>query len=169
MIATAVVIVLLLGPLLLGLWGLFHAPRGGGPGPEPALPWNWKQTISSALLYTLAFNLTFFIQELFLVLPKALTPGVRATLFHNSHSWEGENPLTGLFQGTGALAIFLSGLVCALLLQRRPPRSSTLRLRIRSFRPPPLRRAWAARWARSRKARPRSANARVPRLSRSWW
>ena len=128
MIATAVVIVLLLGPLLLGLWGLFHAPRGGGPSPEPALPWKWKQTISSALLYTLAFNLTFFIQELFLVVPKALTPGVRATLFHNNHSWEGENPLTSLFQGTGALAIFLSGLVCALLLQRRPPRSSTLRL-----------------------------------------
>ena len=128
MIATAVVIVLLLGPLLLGLWGLFHAPRGGGPSPEPALPWNWKQTISSAVLYTLAFNLTFFIQELFLVVPKALTPGVRATLFHNNHSWEGENPLTSLFQGTGALAIFLSGLVCALLLQRRPPRSSTLRL-----------------------------------------
>ena len=128
MIATAVVIVLLLGPLLLGLWGLFHAPRGGGPSPEPALPWNWKQTISSAVLYTLAFNLTFFIQELFLVVPKALTPGVRATLFHNNHSWEGENPLTSLFQGTGALAIFLSGLICALLLQRRPPRSSTLRL-----------------------------------------
>jgi len=128
MIATAVVIVLLLGPLLLGLWGLFHAPRGGGPSPEPALPWNWKQTISSALLYTLAFNLTFFIQELFLVVPKALTPGVRATLFHNNHSWEGENPLTSLFQGTGALAIFLSGVACALLLQRRPPRSPTLRL-----------------------------------------
>jgi hypothetical protein len=96
---------LVLGPLLLGVSGLFHARRRAEPSTEPAIPWNWKQTISSALLYTLAFNLTFFIQELFLVLPKALTPGVRATLFHNSHSWEGENPLTSLFQGTGALAI----------------------------------------------------------------
>jgi hypothetical protein len=33
--------------------------------------------IGSTLLYTLAFNLTFFIQELFLVVPKALTPGLR--------------------------------------------------------------------------------------------
>jgi hypothetical protein len=115
-------VVLVFGPLLLGLSGLFHARRGGYRSPEPAVPWNWKQTISSALLYTLAFNLTFFIQELFLVLPKALTPGVRPTLFHNNHSWEGENPLTSLFQGTGALAILLSGVVCALLLQRRSPR-----------------------------------------------
>ena len=44
---------------------------------------------------------------------------VRPTLFHNNQSWEGENPLTSLFQGTGALAILLSGVVCALLLQRR--------------------------------------------------
>ena len=57
------------------------------------------------------------------MLPKALTPGVRPTLFHNNHGWEGENPLTSLFQGTGALAILLSGVVCALLLQRRSPRS----------------------------------------------
>lgn len=59
-----------------------HARRRTEPSPEPAIPWNRKQTISSALLYTLAFNLTFFIQELFLVLPKALTAGVRPTLFH---------------------------------------------------------------------------------------
>jgi hypothetical protein len=56
------------------------------------------------LLYTLAFNLTFFIQELFLVVPKALTPGLRPTLFHNNHLWQGEHPLASLFQGTGALA-----------------------------------------------------------------
>lgn len=62
------------------------------------------------------------------MLPKALTPGVRPMLFHNNHSWEGENALTSLFQGTGALAILLSGVVCALLLQRRSPRSSPVRL-----------------------------------------
>ena len=69
----------------------------------------WRQTIGSALLYTLAFNLTFFIQELFLVVPKVLTPGLRPTLYHNNHLWLGENPLARLFQGTGALAIFISG------------------------------------------------------------
>ena len=101
MIVVAVAVVLVFGPLLLGLRGLFQARRGGYTSPEPAAPWNWKQTISSALLYPRAFNLTFFVQELFLVLPKALTPGVRPTLFHNNHSWQGENPLTSLFQAPG--------------------------------------------------------------------
>jgi hypothetical protein len=54
-IAIAVALVLFLGPLLLGLSGLFHARRGGYTSPEPAVPWNWKQTMSSALLYALAF------------------------------------------------------------------------------------------------------------------
>lgn len=84
--------------------------------------------MTSALLYTLAFNVVFFIQELFLVLPKALTPGLRPTLFHNNHSWEGTNPLAGLLQGTGALAISLVGLFCALLLRRETGRSWTIRL-----------------------------------------
>lgn len=77
-----------------------------------------RLTLSSALLYTLAFNLTFFIQELFLVVPKALTPGLHAVLFHNNHSWQGSNPLASLFQGTGALATLVSALVCLQLLRR---------------------------------------------------
>jgi len=93
-----------------------------------ATTWNWKLTVTSALLYTLAFNLIFFIQELFLVLPKAFTPGLRPTLFHNNHSWEGTNTLASLFQGTGALATFLTATVCALLLQRGWGRSATARL-----------------------------------------
>ena len=80
--------------------------------------WNVRLTVASALLYTLAFNLTFFIQELFLVLPKAFTPGLRPTLFHNNHHWEGDSPLVGLFQGTGALATFLTATLCAVLLWR---------------------------------------------------
>jgi hypothetical protein len=88
----------------------------------------WRQTIGSALLYTLAFNLTFFIQELFLVVPKALTPGLRPTLYHNNHLWLGENPLAHLLQGTGALAIFISAIVCTLLLKRDRIRSTTVRL-----------------------------------------
>lgn len=86
----------------------------------------WKLTLTSALLYAIAFNLTFFIQELFLVLPKALLPGVHATLFHNNHTWEGEHPLTRLLQGTGALATLISGAVCACLL--RAPATGTGRL-----------------------------------------
>src|SRR5688572_5900654 len=88
----------------------------------------WRQTIGSALLYTLAFNLTFFIQELFLVVPKALTPGLRPTLYHNNHRWQGENPIAHLLQGTGALAIFISATVCMVLLERDRIRSATVRL-----------------------------------------
>lgn len=77
-----------------------------------------RLTLSSALLYSLAFNLTFFIQELFLVVPKALTPGLHVTLFHNNHHWVGSNPLASLFQGTGALATLTLALACLLLLRR---------------------------------------------------
>lgn len=129
LIGIAVALVLVAGPLLLGLAGLIRGRSAAAhAAPEPVRPWNWTLTINSALLYALAFNLTFFIQELFLVLPKALTPGLRPTLFHNNHSWEGENPLASLFQGTGALAILLTGVVCALLLRRALRRSSTVGL-----------------------------------------
>ena len=129
LIGIAVALVLVAGPLLLGLTGLIRArSKSAGAVPEPVKPWNWTLTINSALLYALAFNLTFFVQELFLVVPKALTPGLRPTLFHNNHSWEGENPLASLFQGTGALAIFLTGVACVLLLRRGLGRSSTVRL-----------------------------------------
>lgn len=94
----------------------------------PDLHRRWQLPICSALLYTLAFNLTFFLQELFLVVPKALTPGLRPTLFHNNHTWEGQHPLASLFQGTGALATVISGIVCLLLLRGDRIRSTTARL-----------------------------------------
>ena len=127
-LGVAVLLMVVVGPLLLGLQGLNSTRRNSIGAPEPALSWDWRLTIASALLYAVAFNLIFFIQELFLVLPKALTPGLRPILFHNNHRWEGQNPLASLFQGTGALAIFVTGLICALLLRRRPPRSASLRL-----------------------------------------
>src|SRR5207302_1407468 len=127
MIPVAIALTVGLGPLLLGLAGALRARRAGGPDTRAAIPWSWTLTLGSALLYTLAFNLTFFIQELFLVLPKAFLPGVRPTLFHNNDDWVGENPLTSLFQGTGALAIFVSGIAFGFLLHRRAVRSSTLR------------------------------------------
>ncbi|KQZ30222.1 hypothetical protein [Duganella sp. Root1480D1] len=117
--ATALAVVA--GPLALWLAGRLKSPR---PDEGLCALWDWKLTATSALLYVLAFNLTFFIQELFLVLPKALTPGLRPTLFHNNHSWEGASPLASLFQGTGAMATLASGIVCALLLRRSTYRSA---------------------------------------------
>jgi hypothetical protein len=125
-VGVAVLLALIVAPLLYGLAGLKRARRTPVVAvAEPAHPWDWQLTITSVLLYALAFNLIFFIQELFLVLPKALTPGLRPILFHNNHCWEGQNPLASLFQGTGALAIFICAFFCALLLKFRPPRSAS--------------------------------------------
>jgi hypothetical protein len=129
LIGIAALLALVAGPLLLGLAGLQRAHRiSGSEVRKAARPWDWKLTIASALLYALAFNLTFFIQELFLVVPKALTPGLLPILFHNNHTWAGENPLARLFQGTGALAIFITGVICVLLLNQLPARSAGVRL-----------------------------------------
>ncbi|HMI39863.1 MAG TPA: hypothetical protein VK485_01375 [Sphingomicrobium sp.] len=82
----------------------------------------WRPMAYSTLAYVLAFNLTFILQELFLVLPKAMVPGLHPTLYHNNHRWVGEAPIADLFQGTGALAILLSGLLfCAVAARRKRP------------------------------------------------
>jgi hypothetical protein len=128
MIGTAAVLVLLVGPALLGLAGLISAWPARKQQAPGSSPWSGKLILLSASLYALAFNLIFFVQELFLVLPKAFLPGVRPTLFHNNHAWEGEHPLTRLFQGTGALATLLLGVVCLLLLRRGAGRSIPVRL-----------------------------------------
>jgi hypothetical protein len=128
-VGIAVLLVLLVGPAALGLAGWFtarRAPPAAGVGGSAR--WRWRWMLMSALLYVFAFNLTFFIQELFLVLPKALTPGLRPTLFHNNHLWQGDNPLASLFQGTGALATLLTGGVCAWRLWRGAGKSAATRL-----------------------------------------
>lgn len=79
----------------------------------------WPPIVHSMLAYVLAFNLTFFIQELFLVLPKAMVPGLTATLYHNNHDWKGTAPIAELFQGTGALAILATGLIFSFIATRR--------------------------------------------------
>ena len=61
--------------------------------------WNTQLFLSSLFCSTLAFNLTFFLQELFLVIPKALVPGVHATLYHNNHGWTGDAAILPLLQG----------------------------------------------------------------------
>ena len=125
-IAIAAVLVAIVGPVLLGFAGLMHARRARCAA--AATPWDWRLTIRSTLLYVLAFNLTFFIQELFLVLPKAFTPGLRPTLFHNNHQWEGTHPLASLFQGTGALATVLTSAGCLWWLKRGSATSGNTRL-----------------------------------------
>ena len=90
--------------------------------------WDWRLIFSSALFSVLAFNLVFFVQELLLVVPKALTPGVHARLYHNNHNWTGDHPLLPLLQGTGGLADLAMGFVFAALLTGAAGRSMTTRL-----------------------------------------
>lgn len=113
-----IVAVLLIAPLAWALAGIPRMRAGAaGAGPVPA--WSWRIGAASTLLYTLAFNLAFFVQEVFLVVPKALTPGLRPTLYHNNHGWEGTHALAHLFQGTGALATLLMGVAAGWWLRRR--------------------------------------------------
>lgn len=79
----------------------------------------WQPMAHSMLTYVLAFNLIFFIQELFLVLPKAAVPGLTATLYHNNHNWTGEAAIAELFQGSGGVAILISGLIFSYIAARR--------------------------------------------------
>jgi hypothetical protein len=125
-VGIAALLVLVAGPSLLALASLLR--RSSASATAEATRWDWKLTIASTLLYTFAFNFIFFIQELFLVLPKAFTPGLRPTLFHNNHHWDGEHPLARLFQGTGALATLVTAAICALLLRGDLVRSTTARL-----------------------------------------
>lgn len=122
----AAIFVVVVGPALLGMVGWVRSRRAvyDMPAVRTRSP-DWWPTLLSALLFVLAFNLTFFIQELFLVLPKAMTPGLQPTLYHNNHGWSGDHPLASLFQGTGALATVLVGIACALWLARAKPRSIT--------------------------------------------
>lgn len=71
--------------------------------------------LGSVVVCTLAFNLTFFWQELWLVIPKAFA-GLAPVLFHNDHDWTVRSPVADLLQGTGALATFSSGLAALAVL-----------------------------------------------------
>jgi hypothetical protein len=89
--------------------------------------------LNSWLLAALAFNLVFFLQELFLVVPKAFVPGLRPILYHNNHDWLGSDPISELLQGTGALVILIAGLGALRTLRRWRGGSATLRLGIAWF------------------------------------
>lgn len=100
-----------LAPIILGIALLKPAARPGSATFD----------LGAAMLCALAFNLTFFWQELWLVIPKALTPGLHPVLFHNNHDWTGDAPNVDLLQGAGALATLVSGLAacCVLTFARR--------------------------------------------------
>ena len=107
--------ILLVGPILWG-WRNWVKYRGTSAPKDIA---NYTTMINSAVLYALAFNLIFFLQELFLVLGKKAL-GLKAFLYHNNHNWVGEHPMTLLMQGSGALAIFLIGLICLVIFRFIP-------------------------------------------------
>lgn len=88
----------------------------------------WSYAWRSALSFALAFNAIFFIQEFFLVWPKAMTPGLEPTLFHNNHTWRGTHPHLELLQGTGALGTMCAGAVAWYWLARHTPRTLEWRL-----------------------------------------
>ncbi len=102
-------IALLSGPIFLG-WRNRVKFKGVSVPKDRS---NYIAMINSAVLYALAFNLIFFLQELFLVLGKKAL-GLQAFLYHNNHTWTGEHPKALLMQGSGALGIFLVGLICLL-------------------------------------------------------
>lgn len=101
---------LLLLPIIWGLYGYFKTRREvKNISTENRKP-GWTLVINSAVLYALAFNIIFFIQELFLALGKRWL-GLKAFLYHNNHNWEGSHPMESLAQGYGAAAIFICGLI----------------------------------------------------------
>lgn len=107
---------LLVIPIFWGLYGYFttrnelRQPFEKKGSPLPLI-------INSSVLYALAFNIIFFIQELFLALGKKWL-GLEAYLYHNNHNWEGSHPMDDLAQGYGAAAIFITGLICLFVARR---------------------------------------------------
>lgn len=107
---------LLVIPIIWGIYGYLKNRKQSTPSFEkPGSP--WPLIINSAVMYALAFNLIFFIQELFLALGKKWL-GLKAYLYHNNHNWEGNHPMQDLAQGYGATAIFITGVICLLIARR---------------------------------------------------
>lgn len=82
---------------------------------------------ASILWCAFAFNMSFFWQELWLVIPKAIA-GLSPILYHNDHDWTRRAPVGELLQGTGALATLCSGLAAFALMAVRRASSVDARL-----------------------------------------
>lgn len=122
-IVMTALLVTVAGPLALAGIGFFQSRKTTKSVADGQQTVDCRLVVSSALLCTLAFNLIFLVQELFLVLPKALTPGLYPTLFHNNHDWVGKNPLARLLQASGAMTILLVGFGALGWLYKRPPQT----------------------------------------------
>lgn len=116
---------LLLLVAALGLLPLLVGTARLGRGAVRMAP---RDLVAPTLLCALAFSLTFLVQELGLVLPKALVPGLDPVLYHNDHDWSGDAPIAELLQGGGAVATLLSGLLFLWLAGRISPARPTWRL-----------------------------------------
>lgn len=103
---------LLLVPIIWGVINLFKFK--GIDSPQGIV--SHRIIINSAILYALAFNIIYFLQELFLVLGKKAL-GLKAFLYHNDHNWVGEHSEMLLMQGLGALVIFVIGVSCWIWLK----------------------------------------------------
>ena len=93
-------------PIIWGIRNWLQFKRVAAPKAAPS----YITLLNSAVLYAIAFNLIFFLQELFLVVGKKVL-GLETYLYHNNHTWVGEHPMDSLMQGSGALAIFVIGLI----------------------------------------------------------
>ena len=109
----------------IGVLPLLAGTARLGRSAEPA---GQRHLAASTLLCALAFSLTFLVQELGLVIPKALVPGLDPVLYHNDHDWSGDAPVAELLQGGGAVATLFSGLVFLWLAGRISPERPTWRL-----------------------------------------
>ena len=87
-----------------------------------------RSILGSVVLCALAFNLVFLWQELWLVIPKALTPGLHPVLFHNNHEWTGHAANVELLQGSGAVATFGIGVIFTAILASGSRLGPTIRL-----------------------------------------
>lgn len=109
---------LLIVPVAWGIYGYVKSKSSDSiSSPSQNITSSWPLIINSAVLYALAFNLIFFIQELFLTLGKKWL-GLKAFLYHNNHDWEGSHPMERLAQGYGAVAILITGIICLVIARR---------------------------------------------------
>ena len=117
----SMILVIPVGIISFRVWN--GQKRNGSEGTPPvAIP-----IAVSAVQFALAYSVVYFVQELFLWWPKAIL-GLDAVLYHNNHTWSVSHPVDQLLQGTGALAIFVAGLLIAVAYRMRTPRAPGLRL-----------------------------------------
>ncbi len=106
--------------ILFGGWiipaivGYIRSGKEKESGEKDAKFSSFNLVINSAVLYAIAYNMIYFIQEFFLAWGKYLL-GLKAFLYNNNHSWQGTHPQVRLAQGYGAVAILTAGIIFTVL------------------------------------------------------